>query len=246
VDVLLLLRVLTVAARLGLAAALITLVTRHGRALPQPARSCWTLVAMAAALLAVDNLVLETTAAGLAGGGTALDAQVRYRMYHATYLAHALVGLLVPLAALALFGGAGVLRRGALAGMLAGAAVTAVAAGTGALTDWSGLLVHTRLLSFLTVAAYLVFWASVMLGYLARVDAYLVGFLALDTLFELLLPVQAVFFQYAGREAAANLWHLLQFLQFSTALAQTVIVLALVYALARGRDIPQVAVPAPV
>jgi hypothetical protein len=243
VDALLLLRILTVAARLGLAAALLTLVIRHGRSLAHPARSCWTLVALAAALLALDNLVLEIVAAALAERGTALDTQVRYLLYHATYVAHAFMGVLVPLGALALFGGAGRLRRGAVAAMLTGAAVTAIAAGTGALTDWSQLLVHTRLLSFLTVAAYLVFWAAVALGYLARVDAYLAGYLAVDTVFELLLPVQGVFFQLAGREAAASLWHLLQFLQFATALAQLVIVLALLYALAQGRGLPPVAVP---
>jgi hypothetical protein len=236
VNLLLLLRILTLGARLGLAAALVYLVAvRGGRFASRPQYLAWVAVTVVFAVLAVDNAMLEVLA--VATRDLSREAPLRLlslRAYNLAYLLNAALAAALPLALIgclepARWGRAGAWAAAAAAGLLGVGGGLAGAAG-----DWNVLLSWTRALSFVGVIGFLTFWTLLLLGRL-RADAYLIGFLAVETVFVLLLPIQEVFFQGVGREAAEEIWHLIQFLQFGTSTAQLVIVLALLNALARGQ-----------
>jgi len=244
VDWLILLRGLTLAARLGLAVLLVYLVVGPARSLGTEARRTWLLVAVMHVVLAADNAVVEGLRVVVAD--LPADAALRgvsQRVYDVAYLVNAMMSAALPLALLAVLLRARALRY-ALGGALVltfGVAVAGVLAG--ALESWARLLGYARVLSMLAASGYLTFWAFLLLGALPRVDAYLAGFLAVRTLFVLLLPVQEAFFQIVGRAGSAEMWELLQVLQLAMAVTQVVIVLALIHVLARGRGVRSLGAP---
>lgn len=232
-DLLYLLRGLTLATRLLLAAALLVLVSGRVGRLERLRWSCWLVIAVASTVLAVDNAALEVWA--LAARGLPEDApleQARHVFYNATYLLHAVLSAAIPATLIGLLGRAWTRSAGWL---LAGAAaVTGVgAAVAGALESWELLLDSTRLLAFIGVPAYLAFLALVLVGHLPVPDRYLVWFVAVRAAFVILTPIQEVFFQMVGRQASRHLWHLSQFLQLATAVACLAIVLLLLGSVAR-------------
>ncbi|HEY8469393.1 MAG TPA: hypothetical protein VIL18_07115, partial [Longimicrobiales bacterium] len=121
--------------------------------------------------------------------------------------------------------------------LVAGAAAVtgAGAAVAGALQSWDLLLDSTRLLAFIGVPSYLAFLALVLVGHMPAPDRYVVWFVAVRALFVILTPIQEVFFQMVGREAAPQLWHLSQGLQFAMAVTCLAIVLLLMRALVGER-----------
>lgn len=238
-----LLRLLTMVTRLCLAAALLVLVVKRGASLTGTSRQAWVALASVFTILAFDNLGLEVFAGFNAYGIAPEVAGPLHKVfYHVTYLLHAVLAAALPAVVLSIYLQA---RRGVMAAaMLAPVAlVTVVAVARGALSDWGTLLSHSRYLSFLSIGAFLVFWTFVLLGRVRRVDAYLAGFIAVETLFEVLLPIQEIFFQLAGSSRAKEMWHLSQFLQFATAAAELAVVLAMIGALSRGRAVGVVRVP---
>lgn len=233
---LVLLRALTVAARVALAVALVLLVRRGGEGLASVSRRAWVTLCVAYVILAFDNTILEILAVLHWRGGLAGVDTVRMAVYHITYLLHAVLAAALPALLLAIYHPAASALVRILA-VLPAVAVAAVSVALGALTEWDVLLASSRVLSFLSILSFLAFWTFVLLGWTRRVDAYLAGFVAVETLFEVLLPIQEIFFQLLGPEQASEMWHLSQFLQFATASAQLAVVLALTTALTSGRPV---------
>lgn len=223
----------THAVRLVLAGILLVLVWGRGQRLPGVARAGWAVITACALLYALDNPLivalseLRTVHPSL--------ANLYYHVYRTTYLLNAVASYAAPAILLALFLER---RRGrAVAWTVVVAMVAFGMALPGAAASWDELLRATRILSFLGIAAYLSFWGALFLGYLSGVDLYLAGFLAIDTIFVVLTPVQEVFFQLVGQAAAGNYWEVLQALQLLTTMAQVGVVLALWLALGRGAPV---------
>lgn len=236
------LRLLTMAVRLALAAGLISLVVKHRPALARPAWVVWALIAVSYTILALDNTTLELLT--FLRRDLPEDAPLErfyYAVYHFTYLLHALLNDALPAATIVVLVGPGRTRYafGAVTVGAVGVAVVGLLAGTQ--ESWDVLLRFTRVLSFIGIGGYLAFWALFFLGRVPRAGIYLAGFLGVQTVFELLLPVQEVFFQMVGRGSADEIWYVLQFLQLAAASAHLGIVLVFTRALGSGRPI----VPAP-
>lgn len=216
-DLLDVLRTLTLLTRLLLAAALVALVWGKAARLGVTRWRAWLTVAIAFTVVAVDNAVLEALAAAARGlpEDAALE-QIRRSFYNATYLLHAVLSAAVPAVLMAL-AGIGRVRVVGLVAAWAAVVIGALAAGAGAVESWDKLLNTTRLLSFIAIPAYLGFLGLMLLGHLPGLDRYLGWFISVRALFVILVPIQEVFFQSVGRVAASQLWHLSQFLQFATA-----------------------------
>lgn len=237
-DLLLVLRLLTVAVRLALATALIYLVVKQRSTLSRPVWVVWTLIAASMTVFAVDNAAAELLSS--LRRDLPEDAQLHqfyFSVYHFSYLLNAVLVALWPAAAIAALGGRGRLRSAWVAVAIGVVAVGGVGLLSGTQESWDVLLRFTRILSFVGIGAYLGFWTFFFLGRLPRTDVYLAGFLAVRTIFELLVPVQEVFFQMVGRASSNQIWHVLQFLQVATESATLVIVLALIGALGSGRPL---------
>lgn len=242
-DLLVLLRILTLTVRCGLAAALLYLVFGRGRTMSAAARAAWAVTMVVYLVVALDNAAVEGFAV-LAWQDSAPGFEaLRLHFYNASYLVNALFSAGLPLALLAVYRG----RRSIPLLLLLPAVVVLAAIGltTGALERQQVLLHWTRVLSFVGVAGYLGFWATAALGRLRGLDVYFAGFLAVRTVFVLLLPVQEAFFQIMGRPLAGYFWELSEFLQLATGVAETVIVAALLITLARGSGVAAVRIPAP-
>src|SRR5690606_17690375 len=226
-DLLELLRGLTLATRLALAVALLVLVSGKAGRLGTTRWRGWVAVAVASAVVAVDNAVLEGLAM-MAGRAPeqAVVHTVRRVFYHGTYLLHAVLSAALPAALIGL-AGAGWVRWGGWVALWAAAVIGSVAAGAGAVQSWEMLLNTTQLLSFVAIPAYLAFLGLVLLGHLPDLDRYLIWFIGIRAVFVIQVPIMEVFFQSVGREAASQLWHLSQFLQFAMGAAQLGIVLLL-------------------
>lgn len=236
----------TVVGRLVLAAALVWLLLGPGRALESRARTVWGFVAVLVGVVAVDNLVYEglrwVAADAPADGGA---ERARRIFYNFAYLFHGALSAALPAAVLERLSH-GRQRRVFRVVLAATGGLFLLAVVDGALPSWEVLLDHTRILSFLAIAGYLAFWALLLLGRIPPVDVYFAGFLGARTLFVLLLPVQEVFFQWAGRDAATRFWAVNQALQLAMTVVQLVLVLALARLLTRGRPVRRVRAPAAV
>lgn len=244
-DLLGLLRALTLVARLLLAGALLTVVLRRANRLSPTSWRAWVAVTVVYTVLAADNAVLEVLAAAVRD----LPAYARLRwvqffFYNATYLLHAVLSAALP-AVLVAAAGAGRVRTIALLGAAAAVLVGAEGVAGGALETWDRLLRSTRVLSFLGLTAYLSFLGLLLLGWLSGLDRYLVWFIGVRTAFVVLVPIQEVFFEAVGQAEARQLWHLPQFLQFAVAATQLGIVILLLRALRGGRGVPPMRLASP-
>ena len=240
-DLLGVLRALTLATRLLLAAALVTVVLRGAGRLGVTRWRAWLAVAIVFTVIAVDNAILELLAAAARDQpGDAALAKVRSTTYHATYLLHAVLSAGLPASLMAL-AGTGWVRATGLVVLWGAAVVGALAAGAGALESWDRLLETTRLLSFVGVPAYLGVLALMLLGHLPSLDRFLGWFIAVRAVYVILVPIQEVFFQHVGQAAAAQLWLLPQSLQFLTGAAHVAVVLLLLRSLSAARPGPRAA-----
>ena len=234
-DLLGVLRALTLVTRLLLAAALVAVVSRGARRLGVTRWRAWLVVAIATVVVAADNAVLEALAA--AARGLPEDAalvKVRYTVYHGTYLLHAVLSTALPAALMAL-AGAGWVRTAGLVVVWAAAVIGALAAGAGALQSWDRLLEATRVLSFVGIPAYFGFLGLMLLGHLPGLDRFLGWFIGVRTVYVILVPIQEVYFQHVGRAWAARLWHVPQSFQFLMGAIQLGIVLLLLRSLSAAR-----------
>src|SRR5690606_24980729 len=182
-------------------------------------------------VLPFASLVLEVRARLRRGlPPESLVVKVRALVYNATYLLHAMMSAALP-AVLALLYLGGVHARRVCIAILAAVVLIGMAAiPAGAMQSWERLLDVTRILSFIAIGGYLGLCALYITGRLGRVDSYIAVFVGIRTVFILLLPVQEVILQSVGRATAAKIWHLHQFIQLATGLAQFAVVAALILA----------------
>jgi len=244
-DLLDLLRALTLAARLLLAGALLMVVLSRADRLSPTSWRAWLAVAVLYIVLAVDNAVLEALWAQVRD--LAPKARLRwihFLFYNSTYLLHAVMSAVLP-AVLIVIAGSGRVRRIALVGAAAVVLVGATAAAGGVVETWDRLLRSTRVLSFLGLIGYVSFLGLLLLGWLSGLDRYLVWFIGMRTAFVVLVPIQEVFFEAAGQAEAHQLWHLPQFLQFAMAATQLGIVILLLRALRDERGVPPIRLGSP-
>lgn len=229
-DLLLLLRGLTVLARIALLVTLLILlhVSRGGR-LGLMRRPAWVVISWVHGVFLASSLIIELL--HLFWPGDPVLKALWREVYNALYLLNGLLDAVLPVALLALFLGATGYRRWPLAA-LAGIVATAMAGlGMGVVRDWDTLLAISQVLSFQGIAAYLIFFGLYLLHRLPEVDFYLAAFIAVDALFLLLLPVQEVFFQLVGVVAVTEIWHLHQVLQLTATGVQIAIVLSCINAM---------------
>ncbi len=243
-SLLLFLRIVTLAVRCALAGGLLLLVFGRARKMTAAARAAWSVSAIVYVALALDNAMVEAFSALAVRDAASAFRALQDHFYNGAYLVNALLSAGLPLSLLAVYRGRP--RTGLQLLLPAVAALAVVGIATGVLGQRSVLLGWTRILSFVGVAGYLGFWAMAALGRLHGLDVYFAGFLAVRTVFVLLLPVQEAFFQIIGQAPAAYFWDLSEFLQLATGAAQAVIVAALLASLARGTAVPAVGTPAPV
>lgn len=236
---LVILRILTLVARVALAVCLVAMLVRRAE-LPPPSRWGWMLAAVIFATITFDNVLIE--ALGVVRRSLITDdwfVAVYRRIYFCAYLLNRVLVTLFPFWLIAFFSGPGTRRR-----LLPGAAgvvglLVALALWNGALTDWAELMTWNQRLSILGIPGYLGFCALVVLGELSSVDRYLFAFVVVRAAFEVLIPVQEAFFHDLGLEAASRVWHVFQFLQLAATGAQVVIVLKAWQTLVRGRVVRQ-------
>lgn len=221
-NLLAVLRGLTLVIRLALALATILVAVRTLRGVPRPLHVAWSMVAGVFTFVAVSTLVLELFALGAAVFPERMawmDA-ARGAIYNEAYLLAGMAFAVLPALLLLVLVQRPWVRR-------AGALLAVVAVGTGAYglvsggaSTWTSMLSVTRLLSFEGIAGYLTFCAIFLLGQMPLVDRWLASVVVTETVFELLIPVPEVFFQAVGRSDAAAIWPLLQLMQLAAAAVQ--------------------------
>jgi len=225
-DLLLVLRVLTLTGWLVLAVGSLYIVLAQGTLLPQPVRNTWLIVAVRHSVVATTTLVVEAVAFLSVYGPGPQAAALGMLIYNPAYLLNAVVSAVVPFIAVRFLTRPRTFRRTGLAGSIGAVAIALLAVRAGAASDWTVLMSWTQALSFLEIAGYLLLWALVLLGHLKRIDPYLLGIFAITALYTLLLPVQAEFFEVVGRIDSTRIWHLNQFLQLVVVVTSLLAVLA--------------------
>lgn len=243
-DLLLLLRGLTVLARVALFTALLVLlhVGRGGR-LGVVRRPAWIVISWVHGIFMLGSLAIELHHL-FRPEDRALRALWR-EIYNALYLLNSTLDAALPVALLALFLGAARYRSWPLAGLAVVAVTGLVGLGMGVVRDWEALLGVSQVLSFQAIVAYLIFQGLYLLKRMPEVDVYLAMFVAVDALFLVLLPIQEVFFQAVGVVTAAEIWHLHQVLQLTATGIQAAIVLSCINSMRFRPLAPLLRVPAP-
>ncbi|MFW6200999.1 MAG: hypothetical protein ACOC8B_00340 [Gemmatimonadota bacterium] len=229
------LRVLTV---LGYGALTVALLRLRAAIRPssQPAARVWRWLALPYGLIALNSVLFELRLA-LRPHITAppLAEFLRVTVYQALYLGQTLIGATIPIILLALLPRRRSWRRVAWGALVVMVAVAAVGVARDALADWDVLLGSTRVIYFISIAVHLLFWALFALAAVEAVGTHLAVFMAIETVFVLLIPAQEAYFQVLGLAGADQIWHLNQFLQMVTAFAQAGIVIWLLRVGARVR-----------
>jgi hypothetical protein len=152
-------------------------------------------------------------------------------LYHLIFLMNGVLDAVLPVVLLSLFLGVTDYRRWPLAGLAVVGLTVVVGLALGAARNWDMLLDVAQVLSFQAIVWHLIFFGLYLLKRLPQVDLYLAVFVAIDAIFQVLLPIQQMFFQVVTRTDAAGIWHLHQLLQLSATVAQVAIVLSCVNAL---------------
>ena len=227
---LLALRLLTLTAYAGLALSLAR-IDRGARLAAAATGRPWRWLTLLYGIIAVNLALLELRSAYLPfADGSALAFLFDPSVYHALYLLQTVVGASIPVVLLALLPRDPRWQRVSrvVFGMVVAIAIGAVAAG--ALTSWGVLLASTSVIYFVASGAHLAFWALLALGALERVGKHFAWFVAFETVFTLVMPVQEAFFRVVGSENAERIWFLNQLLQAVTAIAQMAVVWSLLRA----------------
>ncbi|MFW6201145.1 MAG: hypothetical protein ACOC8B_01085 [Gemmatimonadota bacterium] len=229
------LRVLTVVGYGALTVALLRLRAAI-RPSSQPAARVWRWLALPYGLIALNAVLFEARLALRPYiADPALGEFLRVTVYQALYLTQTLIGAAIPIVLLALLPRHRSWRRIAWAALAVMVAVAMVGVARDALADWDVLLGSTRVIYFISIAAHLLFWALFALAAVEAVGTHLAVFMAIETVFVLLIPAQEAYFQVLGLSGADQIWHLNQFLQMATAFAQAGVVIWLLRVGARVR-----------
>lgn len=242
-ELILVLRGLTLLSRLVLAAALVELWVRSGRALPTASRRVWGTAAVVCVLLALDNGMIEALIHLRASLSESAFLSVYYHeIYSATYLFNRLLVTLFPFALLSLVDRSWPGRLTLPLAALVMSVVVVFAMRGGVLSEWAALMAWNQVLTFVGILGYITFCVLSLLGRLPHVAVHLLVFVAIRAVFEVLLPIQEVIFRDLGRDASSQVWHVFQFLQFMTAAGQLAVVVALRRTLVSGRPLARVIV----
>lgn len=223
---LLLLRILTLIAGVLLVIGLLAWHALLRRAPARADRAAWLCVTgIQCALLANYGVAELFTVARLWLDHATIRA-LGTRFYYAAFLTNGVLDALLPAVLLVLGYRAGWVRKGSMLLSTSIVAVGVVAIRGGALREWGALMSAAQTVSFLGIAGYLLYCGLFILKKLPQRDPYLAGFVAVDAIFNLLLPIQEAIFQAVGQRAAADIWHITQALQLASLGAKCVIVLA--------------------
>jgi hypothetical protein len=242
-DLLLLLRWLTLLARGALLAALLVLLhAGRGGRLGVVLRPAWVLVSWVHGVFMAGSILVELQ--HLLWPDDRALREVLHELYNTLYLLNGSLDAALPLGLLVLFLGATRYRRWALAGLAGVAATGAAGIGLGVVRDWDTMMGVSQVLTFQGIAAYLVFHGLFLLKRIPEVDFYLAAFVAVDALFLVLLPIQEVIFQAVGAVAATEIWHLHQILQLAVTGVQVAIALSCINSMRYIPLLPALRVPA--
>lgn len=225
-DLLVVLRALTLAGWISLAVGTCYVVVAHGRQLPAPAHGAWTAVAVRHGAVALTTVLVEAAAVAKMIRPESWAAAAGKALYNPAYLLNATASAMIPFVVLALLGRGRSLRYGSVVAATGIGVIAVLAVGAGAATTWGVLMSWTQALSFLEIVGYLTLWALMLLGHARPVDPYLVGILVITGLYTLLLPIQVEFFEVVGRDDSDRIWHLNQFLQLVVVATSLAAVLA--------------------
>lgn len=229
-DLLIVLRVLTLVARALLVAAVYRAVFRRSERGAVPERLVWLGLAGQYTILAITTVMVE--AIWLVK--KILPAVRLSAIYNPSYLFNATTSALVPFLVTAWLTPVALSRR--VAQVVAGGvvAIAVLALVTGAGQDWAALMSWTQLLAFIEIGGYLTLWGLMLLGHVRPVNPYVMGLLATAGLFAVLIPIQAEFFELVGKRNAVQIWHLNQVLQLLKVSVELLIVLAYTNSTAPG------------
>lgn len=231
---LLLLRALSLTAGVLLVVGLLVRVALLRRAAPSVSAGAWRLVTGVQCVLLLNSGVVELLTVARPWLNSVGFRGFSQRFYYAAFLTNGTLDALLPAALLVLSLRAGWGQRGSALLLLGVAAAGVGAIGNGALRDWGALLEATQLISFLAIGGYLAFCGLFILKRLPGVDPYLAGFVGVTAIFHLVLPIQEAVFQTIGKDLAARIWHLNQFLQVARFGTQFIIVLACIRSARQG------------
>jgi len=237
-DLLLLLRILTVIGQAVLLVVLVVLLATwrgagRGEEVRRPA---WVMIAWIHGIFAVAGLVVELQHFWL--DGDIASAAVRKLTYNIFFLLNSALEAVLPALILAHFLKGTRYRRWSLAGVVLIVATGAAAGLTGAVWDWAHMLGVSQILSFQAIVGYLVFMSAYLLKRLPGVDVYLAVFLGVDAAFVLVLPIQQVFFQAVGPSGVWEIWHPHQLLQLMATGIQVAVVLSCINSMRYRRVSP--------
>lgn len=221
-DLLVVLRGLTLGARLLLVAAAWRAIAHVRERAAGPERLVWITLAGQYAVLAMTTAAVEVDWLL----HNLLPAARRAAIYNPTYLLNATVTAATPWLVAAWLASLAIARR--LAQVMVGGivAMAVLALVTGAGQDWATLMAWTQVLSFVEIGGYLTFGGLILLGHAGRVNPYVMGLLAAAGLFAVVVPIQAEFFELVGQDHAGKIWHLNQALQLLKVSVELLIVLA--------------------
>lgn len=218
------LRVLPLAAYAGVAAGLLRL-RRSIPESPVAAGRTWRWLAWPYGAIAFNLVLFEIRhAVEPLLAGHPLAEFFGTPAYHSLYLAQAAIGACIPVTLLAILPRKAGWRSAARVAFGVIAVAVAVAVATGALPRWTTLLAWTRVIYYLAIGAHVLFWALLALGALHPVGRHLAAFVAFETMFTMLVPVQEAFFAVLGHEPSERIWHVNQILQVAAALGQTAVI----------------------
>lgn len=236
-TVIVVLRILTLLARAALATQFLLVLFRTYRSGSR--KRAWFIVGASTLIVLLTGGMGELLHWRVVGDRALIGTDALfYSIYYLGYLANAAVSAVVPLLLAAVLTASNRIRVTASVLTIAVAVFTARGVTSGMVQEWHGLMGAARVLDFVAIAAHLSVWALVALRK-AEIDIYLAGFLGVETLFLLVLPVQEVFFQAAGRAGSQHMWELHQLLQLATCATQLAIVTTVYKLVSRGSVLPR-------
>lgn len=163
---------------------------------------------------------------------------LHYALYHLTYLNMALIAAVTPMLLVAVLAPN---RKVWLAGLIASvfsSFYVGFAVFHGRFHEWEALMSAVRILDFAAIIGILTVWGLVVLRK-AEVDIYFAAFLAIETLFLFMVPIQEAFFELVGLDAAREMPGVHQVAQLLTTSIQLMIVVAALRLISRGVVLPR-------
>lgn len=236
-DLVVLLSLLLAGAGLALIVALVSLlVVGRGGVLSQPRRLAWAQITMVHCAFVVSGWVVNLQY--LIWPEFPGRQELGYLLYNSIFILNGVLDGALPLLLLLIFLRGTPFRRWPLLGLLGIVATALVGVVNGVLNSWERMLDVSQLLTFEAIAAYLILLGLYLLHRLPEMDLYLAIFVAINALFQLLLPVQEVFFQVVGISSVIDIWHLHQFLQLTATGIQVAVVLSAINSVRYRRLMP--------